>query len=105
MLAGAAAPPILALWASVLRRVDCETVEPVDDIRLTPEDGHLAVAQCKRTIDLSTSADSELAKTAAQFVNHHRQEGHADDNLVLITTSEASGRVTNTLRSVLDPNS
>lgn len=102
ILAASAASPVLPLWTTALERIDCETGEPVDDCRLTQRAGPAFVAQCKRTIDLSTAADGELAKTFAQFVDHYRLEAHRDDNMALVTSSEASGSIRNTLRSVLN---
>jgi len=38
LLAGSAAPPSIDLWAGPLVRVDCETNDAVDDIRVTAGD-------------------------------------------------------------------
>ncbi len=102
ILARNAAPPAPPMWTSALRRIECETGEPVDDSKLVQDVGPPVVVQCKRTIDLSVGVDSELAKTVGQFVEHHQLDGHSNDTMLLVTSSQASGRVRNTLRSVLD---
>lgn len=92
----------LALWSSALEQIDCETGEPVDDCRVTPVGAKPFALQLKRTVDLSASNDSELAKTAKQFVDHHRLDSRQTQELVLATTSQASGNVRVVLEAVLD---
>jgi hypothetical protein len=101
ILIGSDMPPS-RLWTGQLRRVDLETSEPVDDIRLTPVDGPTVALQCKRTIQLTQSAEGEFAKTVDQFVEHHLSDGGGDQPLVLVTTSAASKPVRVDLRRVLD---
>jgi hypothetical protein len=96
------AAPALGPWAGPIVRIDCETAEPVDDIRLLAQTGPNVVIQCKRSIQLSAKATSELAKTVDQFVRHHRAVGHEADELVLATSSSASEPVRVTLRLLLD---
>ncbi len=102
VLAGAAAPPVLSLWTGNLDRVDCETGEPVDDIRVGPVQGAPLAVQAKRMIELSSKAGGELANTIAQFVSHHLLDGHGEDRLVLATSQDASGQVRKVLSAVLD---
>jgi len=101
VLAGAAAPSVVELWAGSLSRVDCETGEPVDDARVVPVQGPVLVVQAKRTITLSGTAGSELAKTMDQFVSQHLLDGHTRDRLVLVIGPDGSGRVRRDLAAVL----
>jgi len=55
LLAGSAAPPSIDLWAGPLVRVDCETNDAVDDIRVTAATGPRVVLQCKHTITMEVS--------------------------------------------------
>ncbi|WUH91929.1 ATP-binding protein [Streptomyces sp. NBC_00433] len=92
-LAGTAAPAVRGLWTGSVQQIACETGEPVDDCRVDTSDGITLVLQAKRTIGMSVLVTSEMAKTAAQFVQQHLLPGHAHERLVLVTSSEASGTV------------
>lgn len=102
ILAAGAAPPIEGLWTGPLDRVDCETAEPVDDIRAQPRTGPPVVMQCKRSVSLSAAADGEFGKTIDQFVRQHLMPAHASDELVLVTTTDAPATIRNTLRTLLE---
>jgi hypothetical protein len=95
VLAGPAAAPIQSLWSGTLSRVDCETEDCVDDVRVRPTSGPTLAIQVKRTLTLSDALNSELAKTIRQFVTHHRSPSHDSDLLVLIVGPDASGSVRN----------
>lgn len=101
-LAGQAAAAVPGLWSGQVRRIACETGDPVDDCRVDTTDGTALAIQAKRTISLSAKDKSEFAKTVKQFVQQHLLPDHEDDRLVLVTTSEASGSVRNDLRRVLE---
>lgn len=102
ILAAGAAPPIEGLWTGPLDRVDCETAEPVDDIRAQPRTGPPVVMQCKRSVSLSAAADGEFGKTIDQFVRHHLMPAHTSDELVLVTTTDAPATIRTTLRTLLE---
>jgi hypothetical protein len=101
ILASSAAPPVQGLWTGPLERIDCETGEPVDDIRARPRTGPAVVIQCKRNLSLETAANSDFGKTIDQFVSQHRSAGHETDQLVLATSTETSASIRNTLRLLL----
>lgn len=101
-LAGTAAPAARGLWTGSVQRIACETGEPVDDCRVDTSDGITLVLQAKRTIGMSILVTSEMAKTAAQFVQQHLLPDHAHERLVLVTSSEASGTVRIDLAQALD---
>ncbi|MER7967995.1 hypothetical protein ABTX35_03095 [Streptomyces sp. NPDC096080] len=101
-LAGAAGAGVRGLYSGAVQDVFCETGEPVDDCRVRLADGVVLALQAKRSVNLGTTQDSELAKTAGQFVQQHLWPGHAGDRLVLVTTSDAPATVTKHLADALD---
>jgi uncharacterized protein (DUF58 family) len=101
LLAGSAASPPTDLWVGRLVRVDCETDDPVDDIRVIPATGPRVVVQCKHTITLQVSPSSEVASAVRQFVNHHRAQDQDSDLLVLCTTSGTGAPLRSALPKVL----
>jgi len=50
ILASGGAPPVEGVWTGPLARIDCETGEPVDDIRVRPQTGPAVVLQGKRQL-------------------------------------------------------
>lgn len=101
MLAGMAISGVRGLYQGAVLEIVCETGTPVDDCRVIVPDAVLAL-QAKRSIILGRAEDSEMAKTASQFVRQHLLPGRAMDRLVLVTTSSASGTVTKHLKRALD---
>jgi hypothetical protein len=101
MLAGTAASGVRGLYQGEILEIACETNDPVDDCRITLADNVLAL-QAKHSINLGKAEDSEIAKTAGQFVRQHLMPGHNADRLILVTTSYASGNVTQHLRGALE---
>ncbi|MEU0990894.1 hypothetical protein [Streptomyces sp. NPDC005953] len=101
-VAASASPSVQGMWSGTVERIACETGEPVDDCRVHTSDGQTLALQAKRSITLSTSEESELGKTVAQFVQQHLLPGHEQDQLVLVTSRDASKPVRNDLAQVLD---
>lgn len=102
ILAGPGAAPVTALWTSHLVRLDCETGEPVDDVKLRPAVGPPVCLQAKRTLSLGAGPTSDLAGVATQFVRHHLDEGRREDRLALVVGPGSSGRIREDLRRFLD---
>ncbi|MFC8664025.1 hypothetical protein [Streptomyces sp. NPDC057199] len=102
VLAGAAAAGVRGLYSGAVLEVSCETGAPVDDCSVRLAEGAVLALQAKRSITLGTTQDSELAKTVGQFVQQHLWPGHASDQMVLVTTSDAPATVTKDLAGVLD---
>jgi hypothetical protein len=102
VLAGPAAAPIQSLWSGTLSRVDCETEDVVDDVRVRPVNGSTLAIQVKHTLRLSEAPNGELAKTVRQFVAHHRSPDHDSDLLVMVVGPGASGSVRDHLARFLD---
>jgi hypothetical protein len=101
MLAGTEVSGVRGLYQGPVLEIACETDDPVDDCRVSLPDDILAL-QAKHSIDLRKAEDSEMAKTAAQFVRQHLMLEHAADKLILVTTSFASKNVTENLKGALD---
>lgn len=101
MLAGDRASGVPGLFEGRILDLVCETRDAVDDCRVGLPDGVLLL-QIKHSIQLERAADSDLGKTAAQFVRQHLTPGRAADKLVLVTTSFSSNSITVDLRGALD---
>lgn len=85
------------------RRLSLETAEAVDDLQVEFESGHRIVAQAKRRLSFSTQPGSEFVSVIDQFVRHHVETGGNNrDTYCLITTSEASKRVTGDMSAALN---
>lgn len=114
ILAGRSALPIGPRGIAAYARF--ETPEPVDDILIgDTNEGH-AFVQAKRTLNLSTATDSDLASAIDQFVRQYvstragsdarpwraRPLDPTKDRFVVATTSESSAPVRMDLAAVLD---
>jgi hypothetical protein len=101
MLAGDRASGVPGLFEGRILDLVCETRDAVDDCRVGLPDGILRL-QAKHSVQLARAEDSDLGRTAAQFVRQHLMPGRAADKLVLVTTSFSSNSVTADLRVALD---
>ena len=101
MLAETRASGVRGLYEGAVLEITCETGDPVDDCRVSLTDGTLAL-QAKHSVYLRAAEDSEMAKTASQFVRQHLMPERATDKLILVTTSSSSRSVTGNLRRALD---
>lgn len=111
---GAALPWSLPAHTT-LEFIRCETEYPVDDLLVGTSAGGFVFAQVKRSLNLSSSTDSDLASSLNQFVRQFialREESPDKlpngrslnitlDRLVLITSSKSSGPIRNLLPRVL----
>jgi hypothetical protein len=113
ILAERAAAPIGP--ESVAEYARFETSEPVDDLLVGSVDSRHAFVQAKRTLTLSSAADSEFASVIDQFVRQYlssrglssarpwaRALDPSKDRLVLVTTSESSQPLRRDLATILD---
>jgi hypothetical protein len=110
-----AAPPWGLPSETTLEWLRCETDQPVDDLLVGTSANGLVFGQVKRTLQLSETADSDLASTFDQFVRQHvayrgkttaaetwgRTLDPTRDRLVLITSPSSSKPVRLHLSSVL----
>jgi hypothetical protein len=101
MLAGDRASGVPGLYEGPVLDLVCETRDEVDDCRVgLPDD--VLLLQAKHSVQLKQAGDSDLGRTAAQFVRQHLTPERAADKLVLVTTSFSSSSVTEDLRGALD---
>lgn len=112
---GASAPWDLPA-GTTLEWLQCETTQPVDDLLVGTSSGGFVFAQIKRTVHLSSGANSHLSSAIDQFVRQFvanrtgsagaqpsgRPLDPARDRFILIVSSESSGRVRHDLCSVLN---
>ena len=109
-----ATPPWDLPGSTTLEFLRCETPEPVDDVLVgTSTSGH-AFIQAKHSISFGATDASDFASVIDQFVRQfhahptlsripawHRPLDKGIDRLVLVTSSDSSGRIRQTLPIVL----
>ena len=95
---------ILNIGASSERivQIDFESNESIDDLVLILESGKQVYFQMKRTISLSTEKDSDFYKVCKQFVLQYEKNKHNDLAYILMTRSQSSNMIVQSLRRVLD---
>lgn len=110
-----ASPPLGLSAETTLDWLRCETGLPVDDLLIGTSDGGLILVQVKRSLDLSNSEHSELAKTIDQFVRQfvlyrgksagnqpwERALDVARDRLTLVTSPRSPESIRRHLSAVL----
>ncbi len=77
-----------------------ETADAIDDLKLLCDKDHTLYLQVKRSITFSDAPDSEFIKTLDQFITQHAQGGK-NTYYLLVTSSDASRRVTGELNKIL----
>ncbi|MFB3916145.1 MAG: AAA family ATPase [Terriglobales bacterium] len=113
MMAERPSTPVGPVGAPVSIRF--ESAEPVDDLLVATADSSHSFGQAKRTISLSTTADSDLASVIDQFVRQYLSARNASgprpwsrpldpirDRLVLVTSPTSPATVRLDLAAVLD---
>jgi hypothetical protein len=86
----------------LIKKVFFETDSPIDDLTLESENNIKLFLQIKRSISLSTNAESEFVKTITQFVEEFSKNESTPNFWALITSSNASGKITNDLKKISD---
>src|SRR5689334_7474376 len=76
---------------SVAKRIYCETTDSIDDIRIEVSGGNRIFGQCKRTLSLSTSAESEWASVISQFYGELMQPSPADGRRFMLFYERTNG--------------
>src|SRR5689334_22331899 len=103
----AAAPPWGLPAGTTFEWLRCETEQPIDDLLVGTRDGGLIFCQVKRTVSLSSAADSELFGVIEQFIDQYhvsqryqvgsrpwdRPLDPARDQMVLVCGPTSSGPV------------
>ena len=84
----------------IIQKVLFETDKPIDDINIECTNHKKIFLQIKRSINLSTKEESDFSKTISQFTDEYVKNPYAEDYFGLITTSDASGKITNDLKKI-----
>lgn len=85
----------------IIEKTYFETGRAIDDINLLCENKKIVFLQVKRSITLSTRATSEFYKTIKQFVEEFIKEEKTKNYFGLITTSDASSKISNDLKKIV----
>lgn len=78
-----------------------ETSNPIDDLNLQCTSGRNVYLQIKRSISLAERETGEFYKTIDQFVQEFLKNEGSRDYFGLITTSDASGKITGDLKKIV----
>lgn len=84
----------------IIQKVLFETDKPIDDINLECGGFKKIFLQIKRSISLSTREESDFGKTIFQFTNEFIKNPLTTNYFGLITTSDASGKITHDLKKI-----
>lgn len=84
-----------------LRKIGFETTEAVDDLNIELEGRATAYLQIKRNLSFSTSPTSELHSVLRQFAKQFQSPSKLDQ-MILVTSSDSSRRVTGQMRAALN---
>lgn len=85
----------------IITKTHFETGEYIDDINLTCENDKTIFLQIKRSISLSNRESSDFYKTIKQFVQEFIKNEKTKNYFGLITTSDASSKITNDLKKIV----
>lgn len=85
----------------IINKVHFETDDPIDDLKLSCCGNQTVFLQIKRSISLSEKDTSEFHKTVTQFVKEYITSKGSPNYLGLITTSDASSKITVDLKKIV----
>ncbi len=78
---------------SYIKDIAFETAENIDDLRLQLTNQNNIYLQIKRSLNLSTSTNSDFYKTIKQFVKQFVLNMYSKDIFMLITSSDSSSKI------------
>lgn len=82
--------------------VSFETQEPIDDCRVTLDDGTRMNLQIKRSISLSEKTKSDFYSVIDQFVQQYLSDKDRKSRFILATSSRSSSSITRILKKILE---
>ena len=82
----------------IISKTHFETSQNIDDLNLTCENNKSIYLQIKRSLSLSTRDKSDFHKTIKQFVQEFIKNEDTKNYFGLITTSDASSKITSNLK-------
>jgi len=85
----------------IIKKTQFETNQPIDDLNLICKNYHTIFLQIKRSLSLSTRDTSDFYKTMNQFVQEFIKNENTQNIFGLITTNDASSKITNDLKKIV----
>lgn len=85
----------------IISKTHFETSQIIDDLNLTCENYKCIYLQIKRSLSLSTRDTSDFYKTIKQFVQEFIKDEGTKNYFGLITTSDASSKITSDLKKLV----
>lgn len=85
----------------IIKKTHFETSQNIDDLNLTCENNKSIFLQIKRSLSLSTRDTSNFYKTAKQFIQQFIKNENTKNYFGLITTSDASSKITSDLKKIV----
>lgn len=80
--------------------IQFESSETIDDLNLICRNQKIIFMQIKRSISLSIRESSDFYKTVKQFVEEFIKNEYTENYFGLITTNDASSKITNDLKKI-----
>jgi hypothetical protein len=85
----------------IIDSIHFETDKPIDDLNLICKKNKKVFLQIKRSLSLSVRETSDFYKTILQFVKEFIKSEFEDTYYGIITTSDASSKITNDLKKIV----
>jgi len=85
----------------IIDKIHFETNQQIDDLNLTCKNHKLIFLQIKRSISLSIRETSDFYKTIKQFIHQFIRNENTKNYFGLVTTSDASSKISNDLKKIL----
>lgn len=85
----------------IIEKTHFETSEHIDDLNLTCKNYKVIFLQIKRSLSLSIRDSGDFYKTIQQFVYEFIKNEKTENYFGLITTSDASSKITNDLKKIV----
>lgn len=85
----------------IIAKTHFETSQNIDDLNLTCANNKSIYLQIKRSLSLSTRDTSDFYKTTKQFIQEFIKNENTKNYFGLITTSDASSKITSDLKKIV----
>jgi hypothetical protein len=85
----------------IIDKTHFETSQNIDDLNLTCANNKSIYLQIKRSLSLSTRDTSDFYKTTKQFIQEFIKNENTKNYFGLITTSDASSKITSDLKKIV----
>jgi len=85
----------------IISKILFETAQPIDDLNLQCQNNKTVFLQIKRSLSLSIRESSDFYKTIYQFTQEFIKNEKTENLFGLITTSNASSKITHDLKKIV----